>query len=179
MSQEPQPAQHHKGISKEVLIAIIGAIATVLAAAIGLLPNLLAGQDPLPDPTPVAVASAPPAPPTTVNGDIATPGAAAQTPVAPATGVNLDAPTPPPAVSGAFPCDAAVSAWNAVDLNVVRDFPNQDAMLREPVKVGAAVRVIDISGTALPWYRIASPDGRVLGWIPAEYLSLAATCPQS
>lgn len=152
----------------EVIVALIGAIGAILAAIITVGLPIIMGQNNAP--TVTITPSAPTSPPEE---------SAPTSFSAPTSPPAAPAPASPPTESGVFPCDATVDAWNAVDLNVVRDFPNQGAMLREPVKVGAAVRVIDISGTDPPWYRIASPEGRVLGWIPAEYLRLAATCPQA
>ncbi len=183
MEPETQVGNQQQGPRIQVIIALIGAASTVIVALIGLLSVLI---DPTPEIGPAVIVVAPtaaplatPAPP---EVPVATAGAA---PVAPAAAAPTTAPAPPaaapaaPAPAGTFPCDATVSAWNAGELNVVRDFPEQSALLREPIMVNTAVRVLDISGTTPPWYRIASPEGRVLGWIPAEYLSLAATCPQS
>lgn len=161
MKQRPRSARQLGQGHVAIIAALISAIAAILAAVITVGLPIIVGQN---DESMVTVT--PVTPTSTSAAPVPT-----STPAAPV-------PTSLPAAFGAFPCDATVSSWNAVDLNVVRDFPNQGALLREPVKAGTAVRVIDISGTNPPWYRIASPEGRVLGWIPAEYLSLAATCPQ-
>ncbi|NWF80863.1 MAG: hypothetical protein HXY37_12580 [Chloroflexi bacterium] len=177
MEQETQAGSHQQWSRVQVIIALIGAASTVIVALIGLLSVLI---DPTPEAGPAVIVvvptAAPQASPAPPNVPVATAGAA---PAAiPAAAPTASVSTAAPAPSGAFPCDATVSAWNAVELNVVRDFPEQSALLREPVTVGTAVHVLDVSGTTPPWYRIASPAGRVLGWIPAEYLALAATCPQ-
>lgn len=186
MEQETQAGSQQQWPRVQVIIALIGAASTVIVALIGLLSVLI---DPTPEAGPavivVASTAAPQASPVLPDVSGATAGGApAAAPIAPATPAAapaapaMPAAAPAAAPSGAFPCDATVSAWNAVELNVVRDFPEQSALLREPITVGTAVRVLDVSGTTPPWYRIASPTGRVLGWIPAEYLALAATCPQ-
>lgn len=170
MDQETPTGNQQQWSRVQVIIALIGAASTVIVALIGLLSVLI---DPTPETGPTVIVVAP-----TVVPPIAPAPPAA--PVATAQAAPVAAPAAPaaPAPAGAFPCDATVSTWNAGELNVVRDFPEQSALLREPINVGAAVRVLNISGTTPPWYRIASPEGRVLGWIPAEYLILAAACPQ-
>lgn len=176
MEPETQAGGQHQGPRVQVIIALIGAASTVIVALIGLLTVVI---DPTPETGPAVIVVAPTAAPLATPAPTGAPITTAGAAPGGATAAPAAAAPAAPAPAGAFPCDATVSAWNAGELNVVRDFPEQSALLREPIKVNTAVRVLDISGTMPPWYRIASPEGRVLGWIPAEYLSLAATCPRS
>jgi hypothetical protein len=86
-------------------------------------------------------------------------------------------------VVSAYPCDATVVSPGgsaSVLLNVVRALPRSNSPLQNAIEWGTMVSVqrkITESGSAQVWYEIFDDTPTRLGWIPAEYAALSASCP--
>jgi hypothetical protein len=64
-------------------------------------------------------------------------------------------------------------------INVVRAEPRDDAPLRDPIRVGTTVAIVDErqETSSRNWYRITELDGGLIGWIPSANLRIEI-CPQ-
>ncbi|MCB9453212.1 MAG: hypothetical protein H6672_17405 [Anaerolineaceae bacterium] len=83
----------------------------------------------------------------------------------------------------AYPCDATVVSPGgspSVLLNIVHTLPRSNAPLQNAIEWGTVVSVqrkITESGSTQVWYEIFDDTATRLGWIPAEYAALSASCP--
>ncbi|MGB1287674.1 MAG: GW dipeptide domain-containing protein [Aggregatilineales bacterium] len=82
-----------------------------------------------------------------------------------------------PVQAQGYPCDATISP-NSVSsiLNVVRQFPNREAIITASVRRSDSVTIIDQSSGTDLYYQIQQ-NGRTIGWIAEEYLVLSPGCP--
>lgn len=180
------------------IAAIIVFILTVLGVIFGALDALPDDvTDPIwaslgilePSPTPTHT-STPSSTPTPTETSLATP-TPAHTAIPPTDASVLPTntpvpPTPVPTVTntplqsistGSYPCDATVNPFaTATTLNVVRQFPNQNASIVASVRRGETVLVIERSAGSDVFYNIQS-NGRTVGWIADEHLELSNNCP--
>lgn len=188
----PLPSRHWKfRVAAALVIGLIalgGGLRAVSGLSVGLSPPLVAPTANAPSvptqsvPATAEVSAGNPSRPTGLPSPEPTQTPEPSTAMAAPPSLEVVQPTtspaPPAPVAGNYPCEATVSSWRADTLNIVRNFPDESASLREPIRVGTSVQALQVSGSTPPWYQIADPQGLVLGWIPAEYLALSAGCPR-
>ncbi len=79
-----------------------------------------------------------------------------------------------------YPCDAIiVSSGDASLLNKIHSEPSETSSFRDPITVGTNVKIIDRRGSTPSdtWYRITTIEGKSIGWIRSQYISLSQFCP--
>jgi len=156
--------------------AVIAGICGVMAAAVGIIPNLI-GNDSNPSPPIVVIVTAV-NPATSPKEDLATKENVGKSPTNTPVSTPTNIPNPPtsvpntpaPSSTGSYPCEATVKAANEGLSTKVPARDGPDGKIINYVNVSQKVTIVANRGD---WYSIQDA-----GWLIKDNLTFSQSCPK-
>lgn len=89
-------------------------------------------------------------------------------------------PVPTLSPTQGYPCDGTIVFTTGALLNQVKVIPQKNAPGQPPVQQGSTVQILaKQTNDGITWYQITYNNGANTGWIPDEYVTPSANCPQA
>ncbi|MCB9459093.1 MAG: hypothetical protein H6670_05550 [Anaerolineaceae bacterium] len=180
-----------------LIVAIIGAAATIIAALIGVLPDVLTSPD-IPTVTPTQIATTASMAPTVLATSTSTPidisvkeNSIDDLDAIPSIQANTQQPSIDNSINVTtdYPCEAQIIAPSGsfvTAISEVRLRPQTASRLSaspaNPLDIGTTVIILRKDLLVNPsenWYEVANEQNAYLGWIPGTYLNFSNFCPDN